>query len=192
GLVLGLLVALLPALFYTAKNFIQESVGPWTQIKEINTTEFYAYTPNGLMRQTIPLDEPVLSQAALTSWVSQAVTETMTFDHQNYRERLQQSSRHFTIWGWDKLTHYLQDDHILKRGVPQYTKITAKPASAPVFRESGVIDSRYKVTIALPVTLTLEGGAKPEHKDVVYIITLSRTSNFNASSDMLIENWAVE
>ena len=57
---------------------------------------YFATTEDGRLIPMLALNQPNLSAPALMSWVAQASTEVMTFGFNDYRRRLQESSRNFT------------------------------------------------------------------------------------------------
>ncbi len=60
---------------------------------------YFATTEDGRLIPMVALSEPNLSTPALMSWVAQSSTEVMTFGFNDYRRRLQESSRNFTRRG---------------------------------------------------------------------------------------------
>ena len=60
---------------------------------------YFATTEDGRLIPMVALNQPNLSTPALLSWVAQAATEVMTFGFNDYRRRLQESSRNFTRTG---------------------------------------------------------------------------------------------
>ena len=60
-----------------------------------------AATPDGRVIEMTPLDEPIMSDAALRTWTVSAVTEAFTLGHHDWRMRLADIREYFTGTGYD-------------------------------------------------------------------------------------------
>ena len=60
-----------------------------------------AATPDGRLVPLTPLDEPIMSDAALRNWTVAAVTEAFTLGHHDWRLRLASVRESFTDDGYE-------------------------------------------------------------------------------------------
>ena len=87
----------------------------------------YAATPDGRVIPMTPLEEPVMTQAALSAWVVTAVTEAFTLGHHDFRLRLSAVREYFTEQGYDGYTVQLEKSRLLER-VREYRQVTSAVA----------------------------------------------------------------
>lgn len=137
----------------------------------------------------VPLDQPNLSSPALMSWVAQAVTEVMTFGFNDYRRRLQESSRNFTKRGWESFTQALQRSRIIEMIEAQQQVLTAAPSGAPIMEQEGLVAGRYQWVIQVPLILTYQAGAKVESTKFLITVVVVRVPRLESPSGVGIEQW---
>ena len=122
----------------------------------------FAATPDGRVIPLTPLEEPVMSQAALRSWVVTAVTEAFTLGYHDYRLRLGQVREHFTEDGYDGYTAQLEKSLLLER-IVEYRQVTSAVASgAPVITRATIWQGRAVWTLEVPVLVTFHAGNRQE------------------------------
>ena len=113
---------------------------------------YFATTEDGRLIPMISLNQPNLSNPALMSWVAQAATEVMTFGFNDYRRRLQESSRFFTRKGWESFTQALQEARIIESIQANTQVITAAPRAA--FSFGGNLNRDFlAMWVAYPVAI---------------------------------------
>lgn len=150
---------------------------------------YFATTEDGRLIPMISLIQPNLSTPALLSWVAQATTETMTFGFNDYRRRLQESSRHFTRRGWDSFTTALQRGRIIESIEGQSQVISAAPRGAPVVQSEGVLGGRYQWVVQIPMILTYTSGAKSRSDNWVVSIVIVRVPRLESPNGVGISQW---
>ena len=131
---------------------------------------YFATTEDGRLVPMVPLSEPNLSTPALMSWVAQATTEVMTFGFNDYRRRLQESSRNFTKRGWESFTQALQRSRIIEMVEVNQQLITAAPKGAPVLQSEGLVAGRYQWVVEIPLILTYRSGAKTSNTGLLVTV----------------------
>lgn len=164
-----------------------------TMIVHMNTSQpsdrYFATTADGRIMQLVPLDQQSLSQAALMSWVVQAAQETMTFGFHDYQRRLQQSSRHFTRRGWESFTTALQKSRIIEAVTTSQQVVTAEPRSAPILRQSGVLNGKFRWIIDLPLSVTYKTGATSRTDNLKLSLVVERVPSLESPNGVGIEQW---
>ena len=150
---------------------------------------YFATSEDGRLVPMVPLNEPNLSTPALMSWVAQAATEVMTFGFNDYRRRLQESSRNFTRTGWESFTGALQRSSILDRVEAKRQVVTAVPQGAPIIISEGLFAGRYQWQIQMPMTITYQAGAKTRSNNLLVTLTVVRVPRLESANGVGIEQW---
>lgn len=150
---------------------------------------YFATTEDGRLIPMIPLSQPNLSTPALMSWVAQATTEVMTFGFNDYRRRLQESSRNFTKRGWESFTQALQRSRIVETVEVNQQLITAAPKGAPVLQSESLVAGRYQWAVQIPLILTYRSGTKTSNKGLLVTVIVVRVPRLENASGIGIEQW---
>ena len=150
---------------------------------------YFATTEDGRLVPMVPLGEPNLSTPALMSWVAQATTEVMTFGFNDYRRRLQESSRNFTKRGWESFTQALQRSRIIEMVEVHQQLITAAPKGAPILQSEGLVAGRYQWVVQIPLVLTYRSGTKTSNTGLLVTVIVVRVPRLESSNGVGIEQW---
>ncbi len=150
---------------------------------------FFATTEDGRLVPMIALSEPNMSPPALMSWVAQSATEVMTFGFNDYRRRLQESSRNFTRRGWESFTQALQKSRIIEMVEANQQVVTAAPQGAPILESQGLVAGRYQWVIQLPVVLTYQSGSLSRSDNLLITIVVVRVPRLESPNGIGIEQW---
>lgn len=151
--------------------------------------KYFATTEEGRLIPIVSLDQPNLSAPALTSWVAQASTEVMTFGFNDYRRRLQESSRSFTRRGWESFTKALQDAKIVETITANQQVISAAPHGAPIIVQEGVFNGRYQWIVQFPLGLTFQSGSKRHNNSYLIRAVIVRVPRLESPNGVGIEQW---
>lgn len=150
---------------------------------------YFATTEDGRLIPMVALDQPNLSTPALMSWVAQASTEVMTFGFNDYRRRLQQSSKNFTRRGWESFTQALQRSRIIEMVEANQQVVTAAPQGAPILESEGLVQGRYQWVVQIPMILTYQSGAKTRSDALLVTVVVVRVSRLESANGVGIEQW---
>lgn len=150
---------------------------------------YFATTEDGRLVPMVPLNEPNLSTPALMSWVAQAATEVMTFGFNDYRRRLQESSRNFTRRGWESFTGALQRSRVIEMVEANQQVVTAAPQGAPIVVSEGLVAGRYQWEIQLPMILTYQSGSRTRTDKLLITIIVVRVPRLESPNGVGIEQW---
>ncbi len=150
---------------------------------------YFATTEDGRLIPMVPLSQPNLSSPALMSWVAQAATEVMTFNFNDYRRRLQESSRNFTQRGWDSFTTALQSSRMMERVEANQQIVTAAPRGAPVIQSEGLVLGRYQWVVQVPMIVTYQSGPKMNSDNLMVQMIVVRVPRLESPSGIGIEQW---
>lgn len=150
---------------------------------------YFATTEDGRLVPMVPLNQPNLSTPALMSWVAQASTEVMTFGFNDYRRRLQESSRNFTRRGWESFTQALQAARIIESVEANQQVVTAAPQGAPILESEGIVNGRYQWVIQFPLVVTYQAGARTRSDSLLVTVVVVRVSRLESPNGIGIEQW---
>jgi intracellular multiplication protein IcmL len=150
---------------------------------------YFATTEDGRLVPMVSLSQPNLSNPALMSWVAQAATETMTFGFNDYRRRLQESSRNFTRRGWESFTGALQGARIIESIEANSQVISAAPRGAPVLQSEGVVNGQYQWIVQIPMVLSYQSGSKTRSDDWLVTLVLVRVPRLESPNGVGIAQW---
>ena len=138
-------------------------------LRERPVDRFYATTPDGRVIPFTPLEEPVMTQAALGSWVVTAVTEAFTVGHHDWRLRLSGVREYFTEDGYEGYTRQLEESRLLER-VREYRQVTSAVAKgAPVMTKATMWQGRALWTMEFPMLLTFHVGNRED--TIEFVVT---------------------
>ena len=166
-------------------------IGAMYYVIKVNQPEnyYFATTEDGRLIPMIPLSQPNLSTPALMSWVAQATTEVMTFGFNDYRRRLQESSRNFTKRGWESFTQALQRSRIVEMVEANQQLITAAPRGAPILQSESLVAGRYQWVVQIPLILTHRAGSKSSNTGLLVTVVVVRVPRLENASGIGIEQW---
>ena len=150
---------------------------------------YFATTEDGRLVPMIALSEPNMSVPALMSWVAQASTEVMTFGFNDYRRRLQESSRNFTRRGWESFTQALQKSRIIEMVEANQQVATAVPQGAPILESQGLVNGRYQWIVQLPIVITYQAGARSRSDSLLVTVVVVRVPRLESPNGVGIEQW---
>lgn len=150
---------------------------------------YFATTEDGRLIPMVALNQPNLSTPALMSWVAQASTEVMTFGFNDYRRRLQQSSKNFTRRGWESFTQALQRSRIIEMVEANQQVVTAAPQGAPVLQSEGLVQGRYQWVVQIPMVLSYQSGSRTRRDSILVTVVVVRVSRLESAHGVGIEQW---
>lgn len=150
---------------------------------------YFATTEDGRLIPMVALNEANLSTPAMMSWVAQATTEVMTFGFNDYRRRLQESSRNFTRRGWESFSKALQASRIIEMVDASQQVVTATPRGAPTLVSEGVVQGRYQWIVEMPVILTYQSGTQKRSDNLRIKLVIVRVSRLESPNGIGIEQW---
>lgn len=150
---------------------------------------YFATTEDGRVVPMVALSDPNLSDPAILSWAAQAATETMTFGFNDYRRRLQESSRHFTRDGWASFVKALQDSGMIEALEQKRQVISAEPRSAPTITAQGVKDGIYQWVVEMPMMITTQYGTQQASVSRNVRLTVVRVPKLESPNGVGISQW---
>lgn len=149
---------------------------------------YFAVSASG---QIIELDaEPraTISHSNLTNWVSEAITQAMTFGFHDYQRRHQKASLRFTDRAWKQYMDWLEPTHLAEVERLQMV-MTSTTSGAPITLEQ----EKYGTNVfKIPVTYTLRSGKnRKNYKASIIVKTETGEITKNNSLGLYISDWSI-
>lgn len=153
---------------------------------------YFATTEDGRLIPTTALSEPNLSVPALMSWSAQAATEVMTFGFNDYKRRLQESSRNFTRTGWASFSKALEKSRIIEMVEANQQVVSAAPSSAPVLVSEGLYRGVYQWEVDVPLVVTYQSGSTVRTDRLLVKLIIVRVPKLESPNGVAIEQWLAQ
>ncbi len=160
--------------------------------KTVPENRYFATTVDGRIMQLIPLDQPSMMRSELYAWVIQAVSDTLTFGYHDYQRRLQESTKYFTIDGWETFTTMVQNMQLLDMVGRRKLLVKAYPMSAPELQQEGVFNGRYRWVMVINFKMEMSGrGSGGGTQNLRLRLTVERVPVLENIKGIAIKRWEV-
>lgn len=123
---------------------------------------YFATSPTGSITKIEPMNQPMLSNAQVSAFAVEAVTETMSVSFVDYEKNLSESQEYFRPDAFRTVLDTLRNAGFLKEVVDGFYVATATPIEAPLIVREGDRMGTYAWEVKFPVAIKLQGkdGAK--------------------------------
>ena len=133
-----------------------------------------AATPDGRLVPLTPLDEPIMSDAALRNWTVSAVTEAFTLGHHDWRMRLGGIRESFTDEGYASFLRGLDESLFLDRLRDKLQVASTVAQGAPVITQTRLVQGRIGWVIEFPILVSFSAGSKVSNQELVAKVLVMR------------------
>ena len=142
----------------------------------MHTTVYIAVaaTPDGRLIRLTPLDEPIMSDAALRNWTVSAVTEAFTLGHHDWRLRLAGIREYFTDSGYESFLEGLDESLFLDRLRDNLQVASAVAQGAPVIVDTRFFAGRVGWAVEFPLLVTFSAGTRRVSQELVAQVLVMR------------------
>lgn len=148
--------------------------------------------PLGTERRIMGLGMPILTQSAILSWSSTAVTEIMTFNFADYNQRLSLFSDRFLPASWDKFVEALLKQDVINKFKHFNLVLTAAPSAPAIIVSEGPDEKSgdYQWVVQVPVILNyVTNNNKNSRSSQLVELTLVRVSTLENPYGIAIKTW---
>ena len=146
-----------------------------------------AATPDGRLVPLTPLDEPIMSDAALRNWTVAAVTEAFTLGHHDWRLRLAAIRENFTDSGYDSFLEGLGESLFLDRLRDNLQVASAVARGAPVIVDTRHFAGRIGWAVEFPILVTFSAGARRVSQELIAQVLVMRVPLEERAAGISIE-----
>ena len=133
-----------------------------------------AATPDGRLVPLTPLDEPIMSDAALRNWTVSAVTEAFTLGHHDWRLRLAGIREYFSDAGYESFLKGLDESLFLDRLRDNLQVASAVAQGAPVIVDTRFFAGRVGWAVEFPMLVTFSAGTRRVSQELVAQVLVMR------------------
>jgi intracellular multiplication protein IcmL len=143
---------------------------------------YFATTPDGKLIKLEPLQSPILNDEAVISWVGRAVPEVYSLDFMSYKEKVLQSKKYFTSYGWPQFLKAFDSTLTQIRDEKLVTRATL--IGVPIITAHKIIDGRYTWYVQVPIMITFQKGSLSSSKQIVWSLVVQRMNDTTAEGGL--------
>lgn len=140
------------------------------------TPRFFAATPDLRLAPLVPLDKPVLTQQGLLNWVSETVTNAVSLDFLEWRDKLSRIREHFDEDAFKSYLNSLTSSGVLEMIKDKRLSVSAVVTRAPVIIASGVVGGKMTWRVEFPLVVSYESSQGVESAQKLMATVLIRRS----------------
>ena len=122
------------------------------------TPRYFAATPDLRLAPLIPLDKPVLSQQGLLNWVTETISNAVSLDFLEWREKLSNTRENFEEAAYKSFLASLQSSGVLDMIKEKRLSVSAVVTRAPVITASGLVGGKATWKIEFPLIVSYESS----------------------------------
>lgn len=138
---------------------------------------YFSVDAAGRISKMIPLSEPNVSDAAVSSWLNKALIDTFTFGFADIKYRLNESaSKWFTAGGGDELIRAINEAGNFDAVIEKKMFISFSADHTPLILKKGMKDGFYLWKFQVPGVLTYRTSNDQISSHVTFTVIVSRRS----------------
>ena len=128
------------------------------QLLNSPSPRYFASSPDGKVIELVPLDRPIMTQAGLLGWASEAVAGALALNFLQWRTQLTAARENFTQDAFQSFVKSMQDAGIISMIEEKRLSVSAVVSRAPVIVASGVQNGRMTWRIECPLVVSYESS----------------------------------
>ncbi|SCM69883.1 DotI/IcmL/TraM family protein [Desulfovibrio sp. 86] len=122
------------------------------------TPRYFAATPDLRLAPLIPLDKPVLTQQGLLNWVTETISNAVSLDFLEWREKLSNVRENFDDTAFKSFLASLGSSGILDMIKEKRLSVSAVVTRAPVITASGLVGGKMTWKVEFPLIVSYESS----------------------------------
>ena len=120
--------------------------------------QYFAATPDLRLAPMVPLDQPLLTQNGLLTWVSDTITGAMSLNFLEWREKLESIRPHFDDAAYKSFLASLQSSGVLDMIRGKRLSASAVATRTPVIIASGLVGGKATWKVEFPLIVSYESS----------------------------------
>ena len=149
---------------------------------------YFAATPDLRLAPLIPLDKPVLTQQGLLNWVTETITNAVSLDFLEWREKLTRSREHFEEEAFKSFVASLNSSGVLDMIRDKRLSVSATITRAPVIVASGLVAGKATWKIEFPLVVSYESSQGVEStQNLMATVLVCRASTVTSPRGVVIQ-----
>jgi intracellular multiplication protein IcmL len=119
---------------------------------------YFAATPDLRLAPLVPLDKPVLTQQGLLNWVAETITNAVSLDFLEWRDKLSRVRENFENEAFKSFLASLNSSGVLQMIRDKRLSVSAVVTRAPVITASGLVGGKATWKIEFPLVVSYESS----------------------------------
>ena len=120
--------------------------------------QYFAATPDLRLAPMIPLDQPLVTQEGLLTWVSDTIAGAMSLNFLEWRKKLESIRPHFDDAAYKSFLASLQSSGVLDMIRDKRLSASAVATRAPVIIASGLVSGKATWKVEFPLIVSYESS----------------------------------
>jgi len=152
------------------------------------TPRYFAATPDLRLAPLVPLDKPVLTQQGLVNWVAETITNAVSLDFLEWREKLNRSREHFEAEAFKSFVASLKSSGVLEMIKDKRLSVSASITRAPVIIASGLVGGKATWKVEFPLVVSYESSQGVEStQNLMATVLVCRASTVTSPRGVVIQ-----
>ena len=139
--------------------------------------QYFAATPDLRLAPMIPLDQPLLTQEGLLTWVSDTIAGAMSLNFLEWRKKLESIRPHFDDAAYKSFLASLQSSGVLDMIRDKRLSASAVATRAPVIIASGLVSGKATWKVEFPLIVSYESSQGVESTQKLLATVLVRRAS---------------
>ena len=153
-------------------------------IKHHQKPIYFASSTQGQLVNMKPLNQPILSDTAVKSWISRSLPSVFDMDFVNYQRNMNNSRKFFTDYGWENfLTAF---NPVLEKIKTDQLVTSATVTDVPYIVSKGIKDGIYTWEVQVPLIISYQKAGKETISHQVWLVMVQRNNNQNTDTPQLL------
>lgn len=152
------------------------------------TPRYFAATPDLRLAPLVPLDKPVLTQQGLLNWVSETITNAVSLDFLEWRDKLTRVRENFEEEAFKSFLASLKSSGVLPMIQEKRLSVSAVVTRAPVITASGLVGGKATWKIEFPLVVSYESSQGVEStQHLLATVLVCRASTVTSPRGVVIQ-----
>lgn len=149
---------------------------------------YFAATPDLRVMELPPLSAPVVSDQAIVNWAAEVVTNALSLDFLQYRQKLMVVRNDFDPEAFTSFVNSLSTTGNLKKILDERLNLSCVVREAPVVTNSGVVGGKMTWKVEMPILLSYQSSKGiVASQNLVAKVLIQRTSTLNNPKGVVIK-----
>lgn len=169
------------AIVMAATSFMSVGAAWWAMTLQPEPRYFVAREDGGII-PLIPVDQPYLSDGAVTNFAVEAITDALTLNFVTWRADLASASEYFERpGGWNNFLEAIEGSGVLDfvRNRRLISSVVANGAT--IVRSGPGQDGRYSWVVQVPITITYQSSSQSSTDNRLAEIEITRLPTWQTS-----------
>lgn len=152
------------------------------------TPRYFAATPDLRLAPLVALDQPLLTQQGLLNWVTETITNAVSLDFLEWREKLSRVRENFEDEAFKSFLASLKSSGVLGMIQDKRLSVSSVVTRAPVITASGLVGGKATWKIEFPIVVSYESSQGVEStQHLMATVLVCRASTLTTPRGVVIQ-----